>query len=212
LNRFLVVCDVDSTLIENEAIDLLAQLAGSGKRVSEITARAMAGELDFAASLRERVATLTGLSVTALDEVRSLLKLTTGAVEFATAVHSNRGRICAVSGGFRELLGEIEIALKLDAVRANSLEVESERLTGRLVGEVVGPIQKRQALEGWIGKFEIDPDRVIAVGDGANDLEMMRAATLSVAFDAKAVVRDRATISLPSRDLSLLVPLLPMRR
>ena len=212
MNRFLVVCDVDSTLIENEAIDLLATLAGSGTEVAAITARAMAGELDFEASLRERVATLAGLPLSAIAEVRAQLQLTRGAIELAQVVHSQSGRLCAVSGGFSELLGDIQLALGLDAIRANSLEIDADRLTGRLVGEIIGPEQKRNALVEWAHQFGVDPKAVVAVGDGANDLQMLDAAALGVAFDAKPIVRSRAAISLPVRDLSLLLSLLPMHR
>jgi phosphoserine phosphatase len=207
-----VVCDVDSTLIENEAIDLLAELAGSGAEVSEITAEAMAGKLDFEQSLKRRVATLAGLSVQALAEVRSQLVLTAGAQALSAAVHEFGGRICAVSGGFEVLLTEIRQELELDDVKANSLEVQNGVLTGRLTGELVGPRQKRLMLEDWCSRFGVSTSHCIAVGDGANDLEMLDAAALSVAFDAKPLVRERAGISLSQRDLSALIGVLPRLR
>lgn len=207
-----MVCDVDSTLIENEAIDLLAEQAGSGAEVAQITAEAMAGKLDFEESLKRRVATLAGLGVQALAEVRSQLVLTPGAKALSAAVHEFGGRICAVSGGFAVLLTEIERQLELDDVKANSLEVQNGVLTGRLTGELVGPRQKRLSLEDWCSKFGVSRSQCIAVGDGANDLEMLDAAALSVAFDAKPLVRERAAISLSQRDLSALIGVLPRPR
>lgn len=212
MNRFLVVCDVDSTLIENEAIDLLAELAGSGDEVSQITAETMAGKLDFEQSLKRRVATLAGLSIQALGEVRSQLTLTPGAKALSDAVHQLGGRICAVSGGFEVLLTDISQQLELDDVKANSLEVQNGVLTGRLTGEIVGPSQKRLSLEGWCSKFGVYRSQCIAVGDGANDLEMLAAAALGVAFDAKPLVRQRSAISLAERDLSALIGVLPRLR
>lgn len=207
-----MVCDVDSTLIENEAIDLLAELAGSGDEVSKITEQAMAGKLDFESSLRSRVATLSGMPVAALDTVRSRLTLTKGALELAEEIHRLDGRICAVSGGFSVLLGDVEAKLRLDGLRANELEVSDGKLTGQLAGAIIGPQQKRAALEDWCSQFEVPMGRTIAVGDGANDLEMLRVAGLGVAFDAKPLVRDQAAISMAVRDLNQLSGLLPRLR
>lgn len=209
MTRFLVVCDVDSTLIENEVIDLLANLAGRGDEVAKITAEAMAGDLDFESSLRRRVATLSGLRASAIEEVRSQLVVTTGAIELSQAAHSLGGKVCAVSGGFAAVLGQLAVTLELDGIVANTLGTEAQQLTGEVLGQVIGPIQKRQALERWAAEFDLPRNRVIAVGDGANDVEMLRAAGLSVAFDAKPVVREKASLSLPTRNLAELIPLLP---
>jgi phosphoserine phosphatase len=209
LTRFLVVCDVDSTLIEDEAIDLLAQLAGSGPEVAQITADAMAGNLDFEDSLKRRVATLSGLLASALGEVRSGLQLTRGALELSAEVHALGGRICAVSGGFAVLLSEIHSQLQLDGLQANSLEIADGKLTGRLTGPIIGPKEKRLALEAWCSTFAVPLSQTIAVGDGANDLEMLSVAGLSVAFDAKTRVREAAAVSLAVRDLSQLLTVLP---
>ncbi len=209
--RHLVVLDVDSTLIEEEAIELIAARAGSLDRVADITARAMNGELDFATSLRERVATLAGVPVSVLGELSEQLTVTQGVPELIDAVHSAGGRVAVVSGGFHELLDPLAARLGLDRHRANRLEVEDGVLTGRVDGPIVDAAAKAIALREWRDAFGIDSSAVVAVGDGANDLAMMDEAGLSVAFDAKPAVRDRADVSLDVRDLSHILPLLGLR-
>lgn len=209
--RHLVVLDVDSTLIEEEAIELIAAHAGSLDRVADITARAMNGELDFAASLRERVATLAGVPVSVLGELSAQLTVTQGVPELIETVHAAGGRIAVVSGGFHELLDPLAARLGLDRHRANRLEVQGGVLTGRVDGPIVDAAAKAVALREWRDAFGIDASAVVAVGDGANDLAMMGEAGLSVAFDAKPAVRDRADVSLDVRDLSHILPLLGLR-
>jgi len=206
--RFLVVLDVDSTLIEQEVIELLADEAGSLDEVADITARAMAGELDFGRSLVERVATLTGLDAAALERVSARVELTRGAEALVAGIHAAGGAVAVVSGGFHELVDSLAAQLGLDAHRANRLEVTDGRLTGRTTGTVIDAAAKRDALLEWAARFEVPLSRTIAVGDGANDLAMMQAAALSIAFDAKPVVRDAAHLSLPERDLSLVLGVL----
>ncbi|WP_297409365.1 phosphoserine phosphatase SerB [Naasia sp.] len=209
--RHLVVLDVDSTLIENEVIELLADAAGSGDVVADITFRAMNGELDFEQSLRERVRTLAGLSVSVFAEVRAAITVTTGVPEMIAAVHAAGGRVGTVSGGFHEVLDPLAERLGLDFWRANRLEVEGGRLTGRVQGPVVDAAAKASALREWAAECGLPLSRTVAVGDGANDLPMMAIAGLSVAFDAKAPVRAVADILLDVRDLSTLLPLLALR-
>lgn len=209
--RHLVVLDVDSTLIEEEAIELIAARAGSLDRVADITARAMNGELDFAASLRERVATLAGVPVSVLGELSEQLTVTQGVPDLIDAVHATGGRVAVVSGGFHELLDPLAARLGLDRHRANRLEVQDGVLTGRVDGPIVDAAAKAAALREWRDAFAIDPSAVVAVGDGANDLAMMDEAGLSVAFDAKPAVRARADVSLDVRDLSHILPLLGLR-
>lgn len=209
--RHLVVLDVDSTLIEEEAIELIAAHAGSLDRVADITARAMNGELDFAASLRERVATLAGVPVSVLGELSAQLTVTQGVPELIETVHAAGGRIAVVSGGFHELLDPLAARLGLDRHRANRLEVQGGVLTGRVDGPIVDAAAKAVALREWRDAFGIDASAVVAVGDGANDLAMMGEAGLSVAFDAKPAVRNRADVSLDVRDLSHILPLLGLR-
>lgn len=206
--RFLVVLDVDSTLIENEVIELIADEAGSLEMVAEVTRRAMNGELDFADSLRERVATLKGLEVSALDRVRSRVVVTKGVPELITAAHAAGGRVAVVSGGFHEIIDPLAEQLGLDHWRANRLHTADGKLTGTVFGPIIDPESKAAALREWAAAFGVPLQQTVAIGDGANDLRMMAQAGLSVAFDAKATVRDAADLVLDERDLSLLLPLL----
>jgi phosphoserine phosphatase len=209
--RFLVVLDVDSTLIENEAIELMAEEAGSLERVSAITERAMAGELDFSDSLAERVSTLRGLPLSALDRVATRIELTPGARELVSGIHAAGGAVAVVSGGFHELLDAIADDLGLDAHRANRLEHDGAALTGRTTGAVIDAEAKATALREWAQLFGVSLSRTVAIGDGANDLRMMEVAALAVAFNARSVVRRAADVSLPDRDLSAVLALLGLR-
>jgi phosphoserine phosphatase len=211
MTRFLVVLDVDSTLIEDEAIELLAEEAGSGAQVATITERAMRGELDFAASLADRVATLAGLDTACVARVGTRIRLTPGARELVTAVHAADGAIAVVSGGFHELLDPIATELALDHHRANRLEVAHGRFTGRTSGPVIDAAAKADALREWASGYALPLSRTIAVGDGANDLEMLAVAGLGIAFDAKPIVRDRAHLSLARRDLRDVLGVLGLR-
>jgi phosphoserine phosphatase len=205
---FLVVLDVDSTLIENEVIELLADEAGSGEKVAEITFRAMNGELDFEESLRERVATLAGLPVTAIERVRGRVTVTAGVPELIAGVHTAGGRVAVVSGGFHEVIDPIAVELGLDEWRANRLEVVDGVLTGGLIPPIIDAAAKASALREWAANAGLPLSQTIAVGDGANDLPMMAVCGLAVGFDAKAPVRDLAHTLLDVRDLSLLLPLM----
>jgi phosphoserine phosphatase len=209
--RFLVVLDVDSTLIENEVIELLAAAAGTLPEVADITLRAMNGELDFEESLRSRVATLAGLPVSVFDEVAPHVVVTAGVPEMVAAVQGAGGRVAVVSGGFHEILDPVAELLGLDHWRANRLEIENGRLTGGLVGPIIDAEAKADTLREWADAFRIPLSQTVAVGDGANDLEMMAITGLSVGFDAKAPVRDEADVLIDVRDLSQLLPLLGLR-
>jgi len=211
MTRFLVVLDVDSTLIEQEAIELLADEAGSGPAVAAITDRAMAGELDFAASLAERVATLSGLDDGCCARVGARITLTTGARELVAAVHAADGAVGVVSGGFHELLDPIAAELGLDHHRANRLEVDEGRFTGRTLGPVIDAEAKAIALREWAAERGVPLARTVAIGDGANDLRMLEVAGLGVAFAAKPIVRERADVSIARRDLRDVLPLLGLR-
>lgn len=207
----LVVLDADSTLIREEAIELLADAAGSLALVAEVTERAMRGELDFAASLRERVATLAGLDVAEFAHARARMTPTPGVEELIAGVHAIDGRVGVVSGGFHELLDPLAERLGLDFCRANRLEVVDGRLSGRVDGGIVDAAGKAAALEEWAGASGIPLDRTIAVGDGANDLQMLGRARLGVAFCAKPVVRRQADVAIDVPDLSAVLPLLGLR-
>lgn len=204
-----MVFDVDSTLIEDEAIELLAARAGKRDEVAAVTERAMRGELDFSQSLIQRVATLEGLDESVLSEVANELKPTKGAAELVAAIHQRGGVAAAVSGGFIQLLGPIKRAIGFDLERANLLEVIQGKLTGKVASAIVDREAKAQALLAWANEFGVPAEKTIAVGDGANDLGMMAVAGLSVAFCAKPVVRENAKIALNERDLAMLIPLLP---
>jgi phosphoserine phosphatase len=208
----LVVLDVDSTLIQDEVIDLLADEAGCRDEVAAVTAAAMAGELDFEAALRSRVALLAGLDVAALDRVRERVRLTPGARTFVRTLRRMGFRVAIVSGGFTFVTDALRDALELDHAFANELEVRDGRLTGRLVGEVVDRKRKAALLVEVARREHIPLDQTVAVGDGANDLDMLAAAGLGVAFNAKPVVREAADAALNVPYLDALLFILGIRR
>ncbi|WP_307858242.1 phosphoserine phosphatase SerB [Cellulomonas fulva] len=203
----LLVMDVDSTLITGEVIEMLADHAGSRALVTEITERAMRGELDFAASLHERVATLAGLPTSVLDEVLAAIELSPGARELVAAVQERGWAVGLVSGGFVELVGPLAASLGITLFRANALEVADGRLTGRVTGPVVDRAAKAVALRDYAGAVGVDVARAVAIGDGANDLDMLTAAGFGIAFNAKPVVAAQADAVLGSRlDEALALP------
>lgn len=209
--RYLVVLDVDSTLIENEAIELLAAEAGSLELVAAVTERAMRGELDFAESLRERVATLAGLPESVFDTVRSQITVTPGASELIATVKKHGGTVGVVSGGFHELLDPLASTLGLDYWRANRLEVIDGKLTGRVLGEIVDAQAKADSLLRWAQETNTPLTQTVAIGDGANDLKMMEVAGLGIAFCAKLIVAKQADVSIAERDLSLALDFISLR-
>lgn len=205
--RPLVVLDCDSTTIRDEVIELIADAAGTRDQVAEVTERAMRGELDFAESLRERVATLAGTRESVFADVLGRIRLTPGIRELIAAVHDRGGKVGVVSGGFHEVLDPLAEDLGLDFWRANRLEVSDGALTGRTVGPIVDAAAKAAALREWADASGIELSATVAIGDGANDLEMMAVAALGVSFDGKPVVRERADVSIEN-DLSLVIPML----
>jgi phosphoserine phosphatase len=207
MSRFVVVCDVDSTLINDEVIELLADAAGVRAEVAQVTERAMRGELDFAESLAERVRCLAGLTEGVFAQVLDRITLTPGVRELIDAVHAADGRIIAVSGGFHEILDPLGKELGLDWWTANRLERINGMLTGRTQGPIIDAQAKANALRAYATDNDIPRTATIAVGDGANDLEMMRAAAISVAFCAKPIVVEKATVSITERDLTRVIPL-----
>ncbi len=207
--RLLVVLDADSTLIRNEVIELIADEAGRGAEVAAATEAAMRGEVDFATSLRSRVAELSGVRTASFERVRSRIEPTPGVRELIEAVHVRDGVVGVVSGGFHEILDEIAPALGVDLWRANRLEVVAGALTGAVSGEIVDGEAKASQLREWAARYEVDPRRTIAIGDGANDLSMMRAAALGLAFNAKPAVRASADLVIGPIDLREVIPLLP---
>jgi phosphoserine phosphatase len=208
----LVVMDVDSTLIQDEVIDLLAERAGVLDEVAEITERAMRGEIDFAESLKERVALLAGLPAEALDETARRIRLTPGARTLCRTLRRLGFRVCLVSGGFREVIAPLAEQLEVDGLRANALEIVEGRLTGRVTGVIVDRYGKREALEEFAREFGIPVARTIAIGDGANDLDMLDAAGLGIAFNAKPVVQAAADTAVNAPYLDSVLFLLGITR
>ena len=198
----LVVMDVDSTLIQDEVIDLLAERAGALTDVATITERAMRGEIDFAESLRQRVSLLAGLPVDVLHDTAKRIRLTPGARTLCRTLHRLGFRVCLVSGGFREVITPWAELLEVDGLRANALEVRDGVLTGEVLGPIVDRQGKREALEDFARAFDIPLTRTIAIGDGANDLDMLDAAGLGIAFNAKPLVQAAAdtTVNAPYLD------------
>ncbi len=192
----LIVFDVDSTLITGEVIEMLADHTGTRSRVKEITAAAMRGELDFAESLRARVAMLEGLDAAVLDEVGAALVLTPGARTTIRTLKRLGYRCGVVSGGFTQVTRHLVEELDLDFAAANTLEVVDGRLTGRVVGDIVDRAGKATALARFAGQFGVDMAQTVAVGDGANDIDMLSAAGLGIAFNAKPVVAGFADTTL----------------
>ncbi len=201
----LVVMDVDSTLIQDEVIDLLAAHAGQEAEVAAVTAAAMGGDLDFAESLRRRVALLAGLPVSVLDEVRAEIRLTAGARTLVRTLKRLGFTVAVVSGGFIEIVGPLAAELGIDHAHANSLEIKDGHLTGGLMGEIVDRQGKAEALRRFAAAEHLPMSRTVAIGDGANDLDMLAAAGLGVAFNAKPVVREQAdtAVNVPYLDAVL---------
>ena len=201
----LIVMDVDSTLIQNEVIDLLAERAGCAAEVAKVTESTMRGELDFAASLRERSALLAGLDAGVLDEVRASLRLTPGARTLVRTLKRLGYKCGIVSGGFTAVIQPLADELGIDYVAANTLEVADGRLTGRVLDPIVDREGKTAALRKFAQAAGVPLSQTVAVGDGANDLGMIGAAGLGVAFNAKPVVRDAAdtAVNVPYLDTVL---------
>lgn len=210
--RLLVVMDVDSTLIQDEVIELLARHAGRAEQVAAVTERAMRGELDFAQSLHERVAALAGLPVEVLAQVRRSVRLTPGARTLVRTLGRLGFTVALVSGGFAEIVRPIAEELGVRHVEANHLEVADGHLTGRVSGPVVDRAGKAAALRRLAAAEALPLSRTVAIGDGANDLDMLAAAGLGIAFNAKPVVRDQADTSVTVPYLDAVLFLLGITR
>ncbi len=198
----LIVMDVDSTLIAGEVIDMLAARAGCAEQVAKLTAATMRGDLDFTTSLTERVALLAGLETRVLDQVRQELRLAPGARTLITTLGRLGYRCGIVSGGFSQITDPLAADLGLDYAAANTLEIAGGKLTGRLAGPVIDRAGKAEALRRFAAQADIPLSQTVAIGDGANDLDMIAAAGLGIAFNAKPAVRDAAdtSISVPYLD------------
>jgi phosphoserine phosphatase len=203
----LVVLDVDSTLIRDEAIDVLAARAGVSDQVSAITERAMSGRLDFTESLRERVGLLAGLAESEVHAVRDELRLTPGARTFVRTLHRLGYHVGVVSGGFTVFTDRFVDELGLDFAAANTLEIVDGRVTGQVLGPIIDRAGKAEALERFATQFGVPLSQTVAVGDGANDIDMLETAGLGIAFNAKATLRAAAdtSVNLPFLDTVLFV-------
>jgi phosphoserine phosphatase len=208
----LVVLDVDSTLIQDEVIELLAAEAGCAAEVAELTARAMAGDLDFADSLRARVARLAGTPVAVLERVGREVRLTPGARTFVRTLKRLGYTVAIVSGGFTAITDRLADQLGLDHAVANELEIVDERLTGRVVGPIVDRAGKAEVLRRIAATEHIPLEQTVAIGDGANDLDMLAAAGLGIAFNAKPIVRAQADTAVSVPYLDAILFLLGIRR
>ena len=195
----LLLFDVDSTLINEEVIDLLAKHAGVSDTVKSITERAMAGEIDFDTALSERVALLSGLPISIFDDVRAEITLTEGAVELITQLQADGNQVAVVSGGFIEVISPLMKSLSIELYKANSLEIHAGKLTGKVQGTIVNRQEKAAYLR--LLQNQLNPSRTIAVGDGANDIEMVQAADIGIAFCAKHALKEVADVAIDKRDL-----------
>jgi phosphoserine phosphatase len=208
----LVVMDVDSTLIQGEVIEMLAAHAGYEAEVAEVTERAMRGELDFEESLRSRVALLAGVPASALDEVYDEIVLAPGARTMVRTLRRLGYRFAIVSGGFSQITDRLAADLGIHFARANELEIVDGRLTGRIVGPVVDRAGKAAALRQFAAEVGVSEAAVVAIGDGANDLDMLNAAGLGIAYNAKQLVRDAADTAVNVPYLDAIMYLLGISR
>jgi len=201
LRKRLVQLDVDSTFIQQEAIELLAAKAGVLDEVARITQSAMRGELDFSQSLIARVALLKGIPEDCISQVQQEIRLTDGAAELVSLLHEKGHYVSLVSGGFSNILQPIVDELKIDFYRANLLEIIDGHLTGKVVGAIIDRAAKAEALKEFAQKCSVDLSDTVAIGDGANDLDMMAIAGISIAFNAKPIVEAAADYSIKEQSL-----------
>jgi phosphoserine phosphatase len=198
----LTVLDVDSTLIDQEVIDLLAEYTGVGEEVARITERAMQGEIDFEQALRKRVGLLTGTPASAIESISSAVTLRHGAEELVKVLQAHGCQVGLVSGGFVQVIAPVANALGIDLVAANQLEVANDEITGRLDGPIVDRQGKAQALERFAQDANVSAANTVAIGDGANDIEMLKVANYGIAFNAKPALQEVADVVVTSPYLS----------
>ena len=203
-----VLMDMDSTTIQIECIDEIAKLAGVGEQVAAVTARAMNGELDFSESLRSRVATLTNCPEGVLKQVADDMPLMPGLELLIATLHQANWKVAIASGGFTYFAKRLQDDLGFDAVYANELEIENGILTGKVIGGIVDAQVKADTLQALAQEHHIAPQQTVAIGDGANDLIMLKSASLGVAIHAKPIVQQQAQVALNHHDLEGLVGLL----
>ena len=203
--------DVDSTLIQQEVIELLANQVGVMPEVKKITDLAMAGELDFEQSLEQRVSLLAGLSTDVFAKVIDEIEFTPGARELIAAVKARGGKVGAVSGGFSQILEPLAKQIGLDYWLANELEVLNGELTGRVIGSVIDAQAKASALKSWAAEANVPLEQTIAIGDGANDIQMLQVAGLAIAFRPKEILRKHADLIIEENSLLPVIKELELR-
>ena len=204
----LCVMDVDGTLILEEVIDLLGREVGREEEISQITSRAMRGELDFESSLRKRVSLLAGLPVSVFEKVFNSIHLSPNAQKFVSILEKNAILVGLVSGGFSPIVERLAKSLGITHFSANQLEVKDGLLTGKLVGQIISPQVKKETLEQWREELKRSKDRTVAIGDGANDLLMLKSAGLGIAFCAKEVLKKEIPHHVDKRDFLEVLPLI----
>ena len=204
----LCVMDVDGTLILEEVIDLLGREAGCEEEISQITSQAMRGEIDFESSLRKRVSFLEGLPVSVFEKVFKSIQLTPNAQKFISILQKNGILVGLVSGGFTPIVETLVKSLGIAYFSANQLEVKDGLLTGKLVGHIISPEVKQATLEQWRKKLQLPRERTVAIGDGANDLLMLKSAGLGIAFCAKEVLKQEIPHHVDKRDFLEVLPLI----
>lgn len=204
----LCVMDVDGTLILEEVIDLLGREVGREEEIAQLTSQAMRGELNFETSLRERVALLKGLPISVFDKVFNSIHLSPNAQEFISILQKNGILVGLVSGGFTPIVERLAKSLGIVYFSANKLEVKDGLLTGKLVGHIISPEVKKETLEKWREELKLSKERTVAIGDGANDLLMLKSAGLGIAFCAKEVLKKEIPNHVDKRDFLEVLPLI----
>ena len=204
----LCVMDVDGTLLLEEVIDLLGREAGREEEISQITSRAMRGELNFESSLRDRVSFLEGLPISVFDKVFKSIHLSPNAQKFISILQKNGILVGLVSGGFTPIVERLAKSLGVAYFSANQLEVKDGLLAGKLVGQIINPEIKKETLEKWREELKLPQERTVAIGDGANDLLMLKSAGLGIAFCAKEVLKQEIPNHVDKRDFLEVLPLI----
>ena len=211
MRKYLLVLDVDSTMIEQEVIELLAERVGLRDQVKILTDQAMAGEIDFREALLKRVGLLEGLNAKVLEELLTEIRITHGVPELISAVHNSGGLVGAISGGFSQVLELLSTKLNLDFFKANNLDIENDVITGNVIGDIVDADMKARTLLQWAEEYGFDISSTVAVGDGANDIQMLKASGFAVAFRPKEILRDYADLIIEGDSLEPLISVLELR-
>ena len=211
MRKYLVVLDVDSTMIEQEVIELLAERVGLRDQVKILTDQAMAGEIDFRTALLKRVGLLDGLTDQVFQEVLSDIRVTDGVIELISTVQKSGGLVGAISGGFSQVLEPLADKLSLNFFKANNLEILDGVITGRIIGDIVDADMKARTLLEWAGEYGFEMSNTVAVGDGANDIQMLKTSGFAVAFRPKDVLREHADLIIEGDSLEPLISVLELR-